>query len=468
MRLMLVVWASLGVFVPATLAKDHLNVLFIIADDLNCDLGCYGHPVARSPHLDQLAQQGVRFERAYVQYTICNPSRTSFLTGLRPETTHILGNGAHFRSQLPRVITLPQQFRQQGYYTASVGKVFHRGGSPDEKRPERDDPPSWNHRFYGDASPSGRRGTGRNLTNGKLRWCRWLAAEGSDVDQHDGQVTTEAIRLLETPRTQPFFLAVGYYRPHDPFISPKKYFDLYDRSQLPLPPTPSMRSRDIKYALPRGGFADAFAKFTDRERREFLHAYYAGVSFMDAQVGRLLAALDRLRLADKTIVVFLGDHGYELGYRNWWNKNTLFERCCRTPLIVRWPGATGNGQSCAGLVEFIDLYPTLTDLCGLPRPENLAGRSFRKLLDTPSAQGKDAAFTTVRRGRVTGLSVRIDRFRYTEWDAGKQGVELYDHTTDPNEWHNLAGDLARQVTQKQLHQHLAKFRDRYSRRSPSP
>jgi iduronate 2-sulfatase len=415
------------------------NVLFIVADDLNCDLGCYGHKVVKSPNVDRLAASGVRFDRAYVQYTVCNPSRTSFLTGLRPTTTRVMDNATHFRKTLPDTVTLPELFRKNGYEAIGLGKVFHRGLSPDDTKKEMDDPKSFDRVFYGKTTAAGNKGMGRNLTGGALAWCRWLAAESADSEQADGQLADEAAKLLGEKRDKPLFLAVGFYRPHDPFQSPKKYFDLYDNGTLELPMTPAEYKPPYPLSLGGGAFKDAFDTFTDKERREFLHAYYAGVSFMDAQVGRLLDALDKHKLSENTIVVFLGDHGYELGARNWWNKNTLFERSCRTPLIVRVPGAEGNGKPTSALAEFIDIYPTLADICAVKDvPKQLEGMSFRKVLDDPTAKHKEAALTVIKRGAVTGRSVRTEKYRYTEWDEGKKGAELYNHMADPGEWINLA------------------------------
>ncbi len=438
----LLLFVALGAGVPVARAAEPPkapNVLFIVADDLSCDLGCYGHKAVKSPNVDRLAASGVRFDRAYVQYTVCNPSRTSFLTGLRPTTTRVMDNATHFRKALPDMVTLPELFRTNGYEAIGLGKVFHRGLSPDDTKKEKDDPKSFDRVFYGKTTAAGNKGVGRNLTGGALAWCRWLAAEGADSEQADGQLADEAVKVLGENRDKPLFLAVGFYRPHDPFQSPKKYFDLYDSSTFELPKTPNGYKPPYPLSLGGGAFGNAFDAFTDKERREFLHAYYAGVSFMDAQVGRLLDALDKNKLAENTIVVFLGDHGYELGVRNWWNKNTLFERSCRTPLIVRVPGANGNGKPTAALAEFIDLYPTLAELCRLNDvPKQLEGASFRALLDHPGRKHKEAALTVIKRGAVTGRSVRTEKYRYTEWDDGKKGAELYDHEADPGEWVNRA------------------------------
>jgi uncharacterized sulfatase len=416
------------------------NVLFVVVDDLRCSLGCYGDDQVKSPNIDRLAARGVCFERAYCQYPVCNPSRTSFLTGKRPDTTGILDNAAVVRTRLPDVVTLPQLFRQNGYFTAGLGKIFHIGLDESGKPAPFQEARSWHECRNFAATATGLRGEGRDLSGGRVAWCRWLAAEGSDEDQPDGQSAAEAVRLIEAERPEPFFLGVGFHKPHDPFHAPKKYFDLYPLDQIRLARDPDDRTPDLPLALPKGANLASFNAFTDRERREFRRAYHAGISFTDAQVGKLMDTLDRKRLWESTVVVFMGDHGYHLGEHGWWNKVTVFELCARTPLIVWAPGASGMGKRAAGLVEFIDLYPTIAALCGLQPPTGLEGTSFRPLLDDPSRAGKRAAYTQVVRGGGMGRSVRTDRWRYTEWLEGKQGVELYDHTVDPLEYHNLARD----------------------------
>lgn len=439
---------------PATFA--HTNVLLIVVDDLRPELGCYGSALAKSPNIDKLAQRGVRFDRAYCQYPVCNPSRVSFLTGLRPDATRVLGNELHFRKVLPDITTLPQLFRENGYFTASLGKIFHRGLTMEDLRPEMDDPKSWTVARYFQATEAGLRGEGRNLTGGKLPWCRVLAAEGTDEDQPDGQIATAAIEAIEKHRDKPFFLAVGFHKPHDPFIAPKKYFDLYPLDRLVLPKTPAHASPALPPAL--GGWQDQFKKFSDQDRREFLRAYLACVSFMDAQVGRVLGALDRLGLKDNTLILFLGDHGFHLGERDWWNKSTLYELSARVPLIVLAPGARDNVLSCNRLVELIDLYPTIIEYCGLKPPHELHGRSFLPLLQNPDAPWKEAALTQVQRARFAGYSLRTERWRYTEWDEGKAGIELYDHTADPHEWFNVATNTAHAKTINDLAAQLRKVR----------
>ena len=320
----------------------------------------------------------------------------------------------------------------------------------------RGDAASWDVVEEFSPTPLGQKGEGRNLTEGALAWCRWLAAEGGDDDQPDGQVATAAIAYLEKFQNEPFFLAVGFHKPHDPFIAPKPYFDLHPPGELTLhrdPPEASPCSSN-PWAVP--AFCAAFDRFTDLERNEFLRSYLAGVSFTDAQVGRVLDALDRLQLRDRTIVVLFGDHGYHLGERGWWNKNTLFELSARAPLIVSRleprPSVRRPTPSSSSSTS-IRPWPT-SAVC--PRATELQGKSFRPLLDDPGAPGKPAAFTQVKRGAIAGRSVRTDRYRYTEWDAGKQGVELYDHQNDPGEWRNLAADpdlaSVRETHRKLLHQ----------------
>ncbi len=426
-------WAQSG----APQAARRPNVLFIIADDLRDGTGGFGDAAARTPSLDRLARKGLRFTRAYTQYPVCNPSRVSFLTGLRPETTGVLSNGVFFRSVLPDVITLPQLFKQHGYFTASLGKIFHRGQTMEDMKSDWADERSWSHIRIYQATETGNRGEGRRMAGDEAPWCRWLAADGTDEDQPDGMIAAEAVRLLRASRDEPFFLAVGFHKPHDPFIAPRKYFDRYPLA-LPLAVDPLDRSPDLPLAIPDA--YGRFASFTDRERREFKRAYLAGTSFMDAQVGKLLDVLDERKLWDNTIVVFLGDHGYHLGERGWWNKDTLFELSARVPLVVYAPRMKAGGQRSASLAELVDLYPTLVDLAGLKAPHRLEGASLTPVLDRRAHQVKDAAFTVVARngGRNIGRTVRTDRWRYTEWNEGRSGVELYDHRADPGEYHNVA------------------------------
>jgi len=438
------------------------NVLFIAVDDLRTSLGTYGDPTVRSPNIDRLAARGMRFDRAYCQYPVCNPSRSSFLSGLRPEATGVLDNKLPLRQAMPDVVLLPELFRKQGYFTASLGKIIHAGVDTQGRRVFHQDPRSWDDCRNFSPTLTGERGEGRSLLGPDEPWCRWLAAEGDDLDQPDGQIAAEAVKLLEAHRDTPFFMAVGFHKPHDPFIAPKKYFDLYPLDKLPLVSGDAAGFPEVLQAIPS---RKRFASWTDQERREFERAYYAGISFTDAQIGKLLDALERLDLWERTIVVLLGDHGYHLGQQGWWNKVTVFETCARAPLIVWAPGTKGQGKPTRGIVEFLDLYPTLADFAGITPPAGLEGRSLRPLLDDPSLPGKPAAFTLVTRGKDIGRSIRTDRWRYTEWSTAASPTsivasELYDHERDSEETRNLAGESSLRETvadlANQLHAHAAR------------
>jgi uncharacterized sulfatase len=427
------------IFAKAACAAP-LNVLLIVSDDLRDTVGCFGNSAVKTPNIDRLAARGVRFERAYVQYSVCNPSRTSFLTGLRCEQTKVVDNTVMFRDVLPDVVTMPQLLRQRGWYAAAYGKIFHLGGGRDETERQRwmDCPKSWDEAAAFRATPEGRVIEGRNLTGGTLKWCEWGATAGGDDDQPDGQNALHAIRAMEQQHAagKPWIVGAGFHRPHDPFLSPQKYFDLYPPGSLQIYHDPADITPAPPLALGGGAFQQAFQAFSDRERQEFQRAYYAGVSFMDAQVGRLLDTLDRLELWQHTLVIFVGDNGYHHNERNWWNKNTLFERSCRVPLIIAAPGANSGGV-CRSLVELVDLYPTVTDYCRVAAPHTLAGQSLRPLLENSAAPGKPAAYTLVTRGGGQyGQAVRSDRWRYIQWSDGN--CELYDEIADPEETRDLS------------------------------
>lgn len=421
------------------------NVLFIIADDLNDNLGAYGHERAQTPNIDALAARGLRFDRAYCQYPLCNPSRTSLLTGTLPSQLAIYDNQVQFRERDPEIVTLPQLFKNAGYYTARVGKLYHYGVPRQIGTSGLDDPPSWTEVV----NPIGRDKAEEDkifsLRSGQFGGTlSWLAAEGTDLEQTDGIGATEAIRLLETHKDTPFFLAVGFYRPHTPYVSPKAYFDRYPPESISLPPRPDVREPAAAYL---GGHPEQDA-MTDRQRQEAIQAYFAAVTFMDAQVGRVLDALERLGLAGNTVVAFTSDHGYLLGEHGLWQKQSLFERAAKVPMIIAAPGMKARGKASSRPVELIDLYPTLADLCGLSVPGHTRGVSLKASLDDPAAPTKDGALTfeqrTLKEGdntvRFMGYSIRTERYRYTEWDGGARGLELYDHETDPAEMNNLAHD----------------------------
>jgi uncharacterized sulfatase len=377
------------------------------------------------------------------------------LTGLRCEQTGIVDNKTLFRTRLPDVVTFPQLLRQRGWYTAAFGKVFHVGEVMGEIREGWTDVgKSWDEARMFQTTPAGRVIKGRNLTGGKLKWCQWGATAGGDDDQPDGQTARHSIDAIDrlTKSGQPWMLAAGFHSPHDPFLSPQKYFDLYPAGSLTVYHDPKNATPIPPLSLPRGAFRDAFDVFTDRDRQEFLRAYYAGVSFMDAQVGRLLDALDRLGLWDRTLVIFIGDHGYHHNERNWWSKSTLFERSCRVPCVLVAPGAK-SGQVCSSIVELVDLYPTIADYCGVGAPHQLAGQSLRPLLDNPDRKGKKTAFTLVTRGQDQyGQSVRTERWRYTQWSDGN--AELYDELNDPQEVHDLSDDPAMATVTEELKRRL--------------
>ena len=407
------------------------NVVFIVIDDLNTTLGCYGHRLVQTPHMDALAQTGVRFENACCNFAVCNPSRSSFLTGLRPDSTGIFDNKTPFNSMLSGRTTLPRLFRENGYYTKRLGKVFHGSG-------DHEDELAWDEKGNPGGTSQGKQGIGRNMTDGALNWCRWLAADGDDEDQSDGRIAAKAVDFLEGKHNQPFFLALGFHKPHDPFIAPARYFDLYPLEDCDPPEIPEGWEPLDCLSLPCGTKA-IFEKFDNQDTREFLRSYYACTTFVDAQIGKVVQGLQDNNLMADTIIMVFGDHGYHLGEHGWWNKVTVFERSHRSPLIMVVPGETPAGQTCHEIVEFVDFFPTLADLCGLTgAPEDLEGISFQALLNDPATPWKEAGYIQVKRGSIFGRAVHTQRWRYVEWDQGRRGIELYDHDTDPCEYFNLA------------------------------
>lgn len=440
-------------------APKKMNVLFIVSDDLtNNALGCYGGPV-QTPNIDGLAKRGVRFDRAYCQFPLCNPSRASFLTGLRPDTTRVYENATQFRKNVPNAQSLGQTFQKAGYTVARVGKLYHYGVPAQIGTPGLDDPPSWEKTV----NPRGRdkddeekiftlnpKAKGPARFGGTLSW---LSAEGGDEEQTDGKIALEVSKLMKEYADRPFFLACGFFRPHTPYVAPKKYFDLYPTDAIRLVSVPP-NHRESAPTPAFGSYKPEQDKLTDELRRQALQAYRASASFMDAQVGVVMKTLDSLNLADKTIVVFFSDHGYHLGEHGLWQKMSLFENSARVPLIVHDPRARGNGQASGRTVELVDLHATLADLCGLEAPKT-DGMSLKALLDDPKKTWERAAYTQVSRGTPTvtgdatkdrawfmGRSVRTERYRYTEWDEGKKGTQLYDYESDPGELKNLANDAA--------------------------
>jgi len=445
-----------GLAASAATAAPRYNVLLIAVDDLRPDLGCYGNPLVRSPNMDRLARRGVRFERAYCQYPLCNPSRTSLLTGRYPTTVRVLDNNRYFRDDFPDLLTLPQLFRQNGYVAARTGKIFHG---------VIDDAPSWDE--GGEPvlrrqapSPEERARQARNSD-------RWEALPGEGEDQPDHRTAGRALELLEKYKDRPFFLGVGFVKPHSPLVAPKKYFDLYDPAGMPLPedfaPRPTLPPGVPAAALPeRNGDLFIGRDATPEAAREMIRAYYACVSFMDAQLGRVLDKLDSLGLAERTIIVLFGDHGYHLGEKGKWSKhNSLYEVAVRVPLILVAPGMARAGAVCPRTVELVDLYPTLAELCNLKPPSGLEGQSLAPLLRDPRELWDHPAYTVTLRGKIFGRTVRTERYRYTEWDPEGAQAELYDHRHDPLERRNLADAPSHASVRKQM-------RDLLRRMPPTP
>ena len=433
-----------------------LNVLFIAVDDMNCDLGCYGDKQVKSPNIDRLAAQGVRFDRAYCQFPLCSPSRSSLMTGLRPDTTRVFDLSYHFRQGLPDVVTLPQMFMKSGYYVARVGKMYHYGNPGDIGTNSLDDKASWMERF----NPAGRDHTSLEVdvinytpTRKNLGSAMAFLADqkGTDQEHTDGKVADETIKLMEKHKDGPFFIGCGFYKPHCPWITPSKYFDLYSMDSISIPQV----SEETRTGVPPEAFHSTqpwpnFGVTTD-QARESKRAYFAAISFVDAQIGRVLDAVDRLGLRENTIIVFWSDHGYHLGEHGLFFKQSCFEEAARVPVIIATPGTKNAGKTSTQLVELLDLYPTLAELTGATPPKDLQGTSLRPLLDDPQASWDHPAFTQVERpGNVPGHSVRTPQWRYTEWDMGEKGAELYDEASDPHELHNLANDPAHADTVKEM------------------
>ncbi len=419
-----------------------LNVLMIAVDDLNNRIACYGDPVVKTPNIDRLARRGVRFDRSYCNYPLCNPTRTSLLSGRRPETTKVYDNGTPPRTYLGDIQFMPEYFKSHGYFTARVGKIAHglfehqiqwdisesRAGVPITQRTRLTDEDHQLAKKRREAKQQ------RGVESGALEWRK---TDRSDADEPDGATARRIVEILEKQKKDPFFIGCGFHKPHLPWVAPKKYFDMYSLDQIKLPNTPPDDRDDIPpIALT---FREGEDKMTDTQRKEAILAYHAATSFMDAQLGVVLDAVDRLKLWDNTVIFLFGDHGWHLfDHLQLWRKMTVFEQAARAPLIFHAPGRQ-HGVGCPRLVEFVDIFPTLTELCGLPQAPGMEGTSFVPLLDNPQRPWKKAAFTMVARGKNRfGRSVRTERYRYTEWDDENHSIECYDHEMDPNEWTNIA------------------------------
>ncbi|MBI4623218.1 MAG: sulfatase [Verrucomicrobia bacterium] len=451
-------------------AADKPNVLFFAVDDLRPEFGAYGASYVRSPNLDRIAKAGITFNRAYCQQAVCSPTRSSLMTGTRPDTTKVWDLVTHFRVALPNVVTLGQHFKNNGYFVQGMGKIYHGGF---------DDAPTWsvpwqtpkaaayglpenialNQRQFA-SEPDGatsKKGAKKNKKQATPRNSRGPAFEGADVPDdtfQDGRVADLAVSTLReiSRKQEPFFLAVGFIKPHLPFVAPKKYWDLYDPAKIQLAPN-KFRPKDAPdYAVQPGGEMRAYhgvpeGSIPDDLARQLKHGYYAAISYMDAQVGKILDELERLGLRKNTIIVLWGDHGWKLGEHDAWCKHSNVENDTNAPLLLSVPGMKHAGTRTDALVEFVDIYPTLSELAGLPLPKHLEGASFRPVLDDPRRAWKPAAFSQYPRNQgglnLMGYSMRTDRHRFTVWvdrnDHTKvDAIELYDHQTDPQENTSIA------------------------------
>lgn len=440
---------------PLLSAAERPNVLLLCVDDLKPALGCYGDSRARTPEIDALAARSLRLDRAYCNQAVCSPSRNSLMTGLRPQTLGIYDLPTNFRRSRPEAVTLAQHFKEHGYRTEALGKIFHVGHG------NGDDAASWTVSHFRPKAPI--YALAENAppqADPKFAKRPWKNARGAPVEAAavdddfytDGQVAAEAVRRLEAAKekAEPFFLAVGFVRPHLPFVAPQRYWDLHDPAALPMPERSTPPDGAPDYAGQSGGelrnyrgIPKGSVPLDEATTRRLIHGYYAATSYMDACVGRVLAALEENGLADHTLVVFWGDHGWHLGDHGMWCKHTNYEQAARIPLMVALPG--GSGSQSSALVETVDLYPTLVELAGLPTRGGLDGRSFAGLFADPSAGPRDHAIHVYPRRELLGRAVRTDRYRLVEWKAigapaETAAYELYDYLDDPGETANLATD----------------------------
>lgn len=423
-----------GIGHQALAKKTDKNVLFIVVDDLNTTLGCYGHPVVKTPNIDRLAAMGVQFNNGYCNFPVSGPSRSSFLTGLYPETIGILDNRKRLVSVLGDKTTLPALFRQNGFYTMGLGKVFHGKSS-------ENDPKAWDEEYEFRDTEIGKTGERRNMTGGALQWCEWMATNGTDEDLQDGQNAKKAVEFIKQKKDKPFFLALGMHKPHDPFFAPKEYFDMYPLEICTPPILPDGWKAPFKHSFPNE--TAIFNKFTDQDKREFLRSYYACTTYMDAQIGKVLKALEETGQLENTLIILMGDHGYHLGEHNWWNKVTMYEIGTNAPFIVAGQSVGKKGIETKAMFEYVDIYPTLADIFKLKNtPKYLEGRSFKKILKNPMKEFRTTVSAIVNRGDKLGRMVKNEQWRYIEWDDARMGVELYNQTNDPIEYVNLANDPA--------------------------
>ncbi|NOY01017.1 MAG: sulfatase [Verrucomicrobia bacterium] len=450
------------VFVQQSLGdeKRKPNVLFIMVDDLKPELGCYGEKHIISPNIDRLASRGMVFKRAYCQEAICMSSRNSLLSGYRPDTAEIWTN-RDVRNRLTDIAYLPKHFRDHGYYTVGMGKIFH-GGWDDKKSWSE---PHWIpenapyeyrtragrrmvEKIQQDAIAANRLDPFKGVPVNIRRGMPYESLNVKDNELGDGQIADYAIEALRRVKGKQFFMGVGFLRPHLPFVAPKKYWDMYDPNKIQLASNPS-KPKNVPQAamhnsselrmqyrnVPKKGQLDVSLA------RNLIHGYYACVSYVDAQIGRVLDELERLGMADDTIVVLCGDHGWHLGDHGMWCKHSNFEAATRTPLIISAPGMKARGGKCSSLVELVGIYPTLCELADLPLPAHLEGSSFSALLDQPQLKLRETAFSQYPRGKIMGYSMRTEYFRYTEWrnmeNSEVRGRELYDYRKNAQENANV-------------------------------
>lgn len=433
------------------------NVLLICVDDLKPIAGCYGDQIAHTPNIDRLAQQGVLFEAAYCNQAVCSPSRNALMTGLRPQTLGIYDLPTHFRLAAPDAVTVAEHFRTHGYQTHGLGKILHTGHGNHE------DEASWSHPHWRPKAAQYQLPASSANTRDSKNGPRGTATESADVDDEvysDGQIAVEAVRRINhaasTP-DKPFFIAVGFLKPHLPFVAPKHYWDLYDPATLPMPQIVEPPKNAPAYAPQFGGELRSYSdvpqkgRISDADTRRLIHGYYAATSYTDAQIGKLLDSLNTSGMADNTVIVLWGDHGWHLGDHGMWCKHTNYEQAARIPLIVASPGCAA-GRKTMSLVETVDLYPTLCELASLPVRDNLDGTSFSSILKSPNKATRESVIHVYPRGRRLGRAIRTNRYRMVEWkepDAASETAdfELYDYQTDPFETNNLAAAQPETMTQ---------------------
>ncbi len=476
---------GLGISVAFAVAveKPHPNILLICVDDLKPALGCYGDALARSPNINRLASRGLLFERTYCNQAVCAPSRNALLTGLRPQTTGIYDLGTNFRQATPDAIALPQWFKQHGYQSEGLGKIFHVGHGNHED-PESWSVPHWKANVVAYVLPESRAGGeltreealfANRSARGLPRGAAYERAEVPDNAYPDGILADEAIRRLQAAATrpgQPFFMAIGFVKPHLPFCAPAKYWDQYRREDFNLASRRTPPDGAPSYAPQFGGELRQYAGIPkqgpvpDELQRTLIHGYYAAVSYMDAQLGRVVDELDRLKLADNTVIVLWGDHGWHLGDHGIWCKHTNYEQAAHIPLLIVAPGFAKPGTRTTSLAESVDIYPTLCELAGLPTPsmQALDGQSLVSVLCNPETTSKTAVFHAYPRnprgkGTLVGRAVRTARYRLVEWKnpgapADTSDLELYDYQCDPEETQNLAS--SRPALVAELRAELAK------------